>query len=162
MKFLRFFAVSLCFFQCATSSTFIKKPPFIVDSASYYKHTGGILESANTEVYIKYNFLDNSFNFEDLYFQEGRAKISIKKIEGDQYIYAKFNSTTNTNNDFILDRDPKKEYGNKPPKQKIPFELKENEAVISYSKNGEIKYFKVENLKKRKTKKVFNSSVKYK
>ena len=49
--------------------------------------------------------------------------------------------------------DPKEEFGNKPPNIsiKIPFELQENEAVISYFIKSKKRFYKLSNIKKQKT-----------
>lgn len=49
--------------------------------------------------------------------------------------------------DLTMSSDPKSEYGNKLPK--FPFELKNNECVISYIEEGETKYVKIGNLKEK-------------
>ena len=49
---------------------------------------------------------------------------------------------------YILHKDPKKEFGNKPPiiTEKIPFVLNDNEAVITYKVNNKTEYYKVFNV----------------
>jgi hypothetical protein len=54
--------------------------------------------------------------------------------------------------DIIFDANPVKEMHNSVPTiKKIPFQLKENEAVISYKIKGKIKYFKIASVKKEKS-----------
>ena len=51
-------------------------------------------------------------------------------------IIGHFNTSTRKR-DLVLDSDPKKEINNKIPDfKKIPFELEENEAILSYQLNG--------------------------
>ena len=46
--------------------------------------------------------------------------------------------------------DPRKEYGNKVPVlENIPFDLKADEAVVVYSKNGETGYYKLQGVKEK-------------
>lgn len=53
----------------------------------------------------------------------------------------------NKKQDLILDVNPAKEYGNKPPVlEKSKFDLKPNEAVLEYKKNKKIQFFKITNL----------------
>ena len=53
--------------------------------------------------------------------------------------------------DLIMDSDPQKEFGNQintSETTKFPFTLKDDECVISYSKEQETRYFKLQGLKK--------------
>jgi hypothetical protein len=49
------------------------------------------------------------------------------------------------NDDIIISRAPADKYGNKVPVflQKSPFDLKEDECVISYQNDNKIRYFKI-------------------
>ena len=68
--------------------------------------------------------------------------------EDKTFLIGHFNNSNREKYDIIIDADRKKEINNKPPETvKIPFELKENEAVISYKEDGKTKYFKIENIK---------------
>lgn len=54
--------------------------------------------------------------------------------------------------DLIMDSDPKKEFGNQintSETTKFPFSLKEDECVISYSKENETRYFKLQGVTKK-------------
>ena len=76
-------------------------------------------------------------------------KIKIKTIGGLTYIYAEFQKNSKTK-DFTLDINPIKELKNQIPTSKVlPFNLKENETVISYQQKGKTKYFKIKNIQKR-------------
>jgi len=58
-------------------------------------------------------------------------------------------TTSNLPHDYILHSDPKQEFGNKPPVtvSKLPFEIKENEAVVSYFYKDKLNYYKILELK---------------
>jgi len=51
-------------------------------------------------------------------------------------------------NDMIMSGDPKQEYGNTLPGdiQRIPYQLKDNQCVIEYVKDGAKGHFTIENL----------------
>ena len=52
--------------------------------------------------------------------------------------------------DFVMHVDLRKEYGNKVPVlENIPFDLKADEAVVVYSKNGETGYYKLQGVKEK-------------
>lgn len=147
MKLFSLFAVIATLFQCA-SLKFEDNPPFKINSATFKNYIGGMPGVSGTNVVINYE-ANTTVNFDSLFFKGRKAKIELESIEKKNYIKGHFNtSTVNSKEDLMLHKDGKKEYGNKIPEKKFPFELKENEAVISYLENGETKYFKVENIKK--------------
>ncbi|SFW43432.1 hypothetical protein SAMN02927921_01658 [Sinomicrobium oceani] len=55
--------------------------------------------------------------------------------------------------DIIMHADPKKEVGNRPPELPgpSPFELEDDEAVVSYVARGKTRYFKVSGITEEKT-----------
>ena len=59
-----------------------------------------------------------------------------------------FKTALNQNEDIIMSGEDSAEYGNELPAniKPFPFQLKENECVISYKEGNTIKYFKVMNL----------------
>ena len=52
------------------------------------------------------------------------------------------------NRDVIMDGDATKEALNIPP-EKIPFQLNENEAVVSYFENDKMVYYKISNIEEK-------------
>ena len=58
---------------------------------------------------------------------------------------ASLKTDLNQGGDTEMNIDPKQEAKNTPP-TKIPFELGENEAVVSYEYQRETAYYKVENM----------------
>ncbi|AGC76667.1 membrane or secreted protein [Nonlabens dokdonensis DSW-6] len=53
---------------------------------------------------------------------------------------------------YNMSADPKEEYGNTVPNyEEIPFELKNDQAVIAFEANGKMKYVKLENLTQKET-----------
>lgn len=47
--------------------------------------------------------------------------------------------------DMVMDKDPAKEYGNKPPQlpEESPFEIDDDEAILVFTQDDEIKYYKL-------------------
>ena len=157
MKLFGLFAIIATLFQCA-SIKFEDNPPFKINSATFNNYVGGMPGVSGMNVKISYE-TNNSVEFDSLFFKGKKAKIELQTIEKKNYINGSFNtSTVNSKEDLILHSEGKKEYGNKAPKKKFPFELKDNEAVISFLENGETKYFKVKNIEK--TEDVFYPSAK--
>ena len=147
MKILSILAIVFSFTQCGTTK-FETNPPFSIKSAEYYGWTGGQpgISGINVKIQLEGK---SAIEFDSLYFKNKSTKI-IKKDAS--LLVANFNTSKNIPADVILDIDPKKELKNEIPKpKKTPFELKDNEAVISYKLGGKTRYFKISDLKKSNT-----------
>ena len=80
-------------------------------------------------------------------------EISISKLcsSGKTLLIGHINTLKRQNRDLILDTDVTKELKNTlPDVKKIPFELKEDEAILSYKLGDKINYFKIEDIEKVK------------
>ena len=87
--------------------------------------------------------------FVALYFQGKRTKVEVSQIEKFTRIIAHFSTSKRKNRTLILDADATKELKNTLPSlEEFPFQLKENEAILSYKNENKIVYFKIENIKK--------------
>ena len=151
MKTLVIVILTIGFFQCKSLS-FDQNPPFTVNSATYIYNVGGMPGSSSATIHINYSATKN-ITFERIYFQGREAKVQLENIKNKTFLKGFFNtSTIQSKEDLILHKDGKKEVGNSLPKKKIPFELKDTEAVISYKEGDTVKYYKIENVKKGKTK----------
>lgn len=133
--------------KCDDSKEFVETPPF---------KTGEVMSEAwedeknksGTNLFIPI-VEGKEIQLDSAYFRGEIVKL--EKIKRDSYLVyiGRFKNTLIANRDIIMHADPKKEVGNVPPlpKKKMPFELKENEAVISFIVDGEEKYCKLENIK---------------
>jgi len=91
--------------------------------------------------------LPNTIQLDSVYFRGKVAKIQRKTSE--KVIYAAyFRTEFNQKTDIIMSANAQEEYGNTLPKKatKIPFELKDNECVISYKNGNKTQYYKIENV----------------
>lgn len=136
------------FTQCK-SVKFDKNPPFSIESVTYSNLP--VSKGTRVEIYLS-NKIDIAF--ESLFFQYKKTKIEIREKNGKTILTAYYN-TSKILNDMVLESDSKKEIVNKVDehfflKKNYPFELKENEAVISFKEDGKVKYVKIENIKKTK------------
>ena len=90
--------------------------------------------------------LENKFN---------KVIQDIKKIEyvNDALAVGRFKTEANQKQDIIMSNEPYAEYANKVPElpEKIPFELKDDECVVSYLEKNKIKYFKIEGIVKKES-----------
>ncbi|MET2986402.1 hypothetical protein [Aureibaculum conchae] len=141
------------FTNCA-SSQFDKKPPFTVAKAKYQEWIGGKSGSKGTMVTIEFaEKFGNNITFDSIYFNDKTTNLSVSSFNEKTVISGNFSNSDFTDKMIIIDKDPKKEFGNKAPKPaiKIPFELSKNECVISYTVNDKKRYFKLDTLQKGKT-----------
>ena len=146
MKLVGILIMVISFMQCG-SVKFDKNPPFTITEATFNNWTGGQPGVGGTRVLIGYSSSSN-IEFDSIYFKDKITKIEMHSKEDKTFLIGHFNNSNREKYDIIIDADRKKEINNKPPEiVKIPFELKENEAVISYKEDGKTKYFKIENIK---------------
>ena len=132
---------------------FDKQPPFTIHSATYAHIVGGTPGNSTLNLILTYTTKED-VTFENVYFLNRKTK-AVTEVKGNKKIIAaRYNtSTTQNKSDLVLHSNTVEEFNNKLPKEteKFPFQLKEDEAVISYKKNNTLYFFKVENIKKRKS-----------
>ncbi|PQJ68888.1 hypothetical protein [Polaribacter butkevichii] len=149
IKIILTLCIALFYLQCA-SSHLEKQPPFSILSSTYYSALSNTTKDTFSEIHIKYTS-KNNINFDSLYFRKNKIKLKIKDIKGNKYAYATFKKN-NLLKDFTLDANPIKELENPIPiSEQFPFNLKENEAVISYQHKGKTNYYKIKNVEKTDT-----------
>jgi len=92
----------------------------------------------------------SSIEFDSVYFRGKVAKLESNVQNGILYI-GRFRGESNQMEDIIISSEPNVEYNNPIPRlpKMIPFELKENEGIISYKKGNKTYYFKIENISER-------------
>ena len=123
------------------SVKFDKKPPFRVMKSTY-----NVDVSNSKSIYIEYSAQKN-IQYDSIFFQKQRAKLEAKNLDGITYVFAVFPSITKP--DLVLDNNPVKELNNPIPKlEKFPFELKFDEAIISYKLKNKLHFYKVTNVVK--------------
>ncbi len=157
MKTFKFFATLLIlvgFSECATTQ-FEQNPPFTITSAVYNNWSVKTTTHKGMTVNIGY---DSKYvmKFDSIYFSKRAEKLTMSKVKEKKMISAIFSSTEKP--DIILHEKSTKEIHNTFPEiKKMPFELKQNEAIISYKIKDKIKYFKIKSIKKGKT--IFYDSI---
>ncbi len=150
LKLLSIVFIMTAFSNCAGAKKLQKEVPFTMGTCSYQKWVAGVKGGGSgVNVTIPVNNMPEEMALDSIYFRGMKAplvKAATKK--GTLYI-ARFKTPLNAKKDMISHADPKKEVGNKPTilPEKIPFELAENEAVISYISKGKKRYYKLTGLK---------------
>lgn len=139
----RILIILLCSLFACKSSKFEIETPFNIKKASFQHWVGGQQGVKGIHIKLLIADLSEAINLQFVYFNHKKVKLYLKKDETDKLFTANINTSDGI--DMIIHKDPKKEYGNKIPNatSKIPFELKENEAVISYLENKIEKFYKV-------------------
>ncbi|WP_243765903.1 hypothetical protein [Polaribacter cellanae] len=150
MKIVSILAIILGFSQCG-SSKFVENPSFKIEKAFYNNWKGGQAGVSGTKLEIHISNA-SEVEFESLFFQQIETEVEVSKDKNKTILIGHFSTSTREKRDLILDADPKKELKNTPPNIKKPkFELKENEAVLSYKKGNKLHYFKITEIKKERT-----------
>jgi hypothetical protein len=147
LKTLMALLIIVSFTNCG-GTKFTKNPPFIITSATYNHWVGGVPGVSGTNVRISYT-AESSVVFDSIYFLKRSLKLEQRESKGTKLIMGYFkNNDPSLKADYILHVIVEKEMRNKPPVlNNFPFELKENEVVISYKEGGRTKYFKIKSLK---------------
>ncbi|MFA5299438.1 MAG: hypothetical protein WC389_14710 [Lutibacter sp.] len=139
--------VGLILFGCGTSKVNGQtEPPFKILEATF-------VNLANNELGIKETFsiikIDNpNIRLDSLYFRNNKMSLTKDLSASENIFLGSFTSSTELH-DYILHQDAKEEFGNIPPiaASKIPYELTDDEAVVSYFYKDKINYYKISEMK---------------
>lgn len=128
-------------FSCAGGKEvlFEQDPPFKVKKATSQNWIGGVQGGGSgTIITVFLGQIHEDMKIQELFFGEEVAKAEQDRFNIDKYV-ARFDKKTNR--DVIMLEETKEEAQNVPP-SKSPFSLEKNEVVISYMHNGELKFYK--------------------
>lgn len=135
--------VTASFSQCSSAKDFQEKPPVELGETYYQRWIGGI-EGGGAGLNIFVTAKDDAVVLDSVYFRGKAAKLETKEQAPLLYI-GRFISDINQKKNMVINAEPTSD--EKPIKEeKIPFELKDNECIISYRDNGVSKYFKISKL----------------
>lgn len=133
--------LSFTFFGCGVSKA-QNNHPFKVLEATYANSVFEQIDLVLTTLKITTN--NKEIQLDSVYFRNHKAPL--KRVESDEnFIFSGSFTTSTIPHDYILHSDPKQEFGNKPPVtvSKLPFELRDNEAIVSYFYKDKINYYKI-------------------
>jgi hypothetical protein len=153
ISFVCLSVLMVSFYNCGSGNTndshlaFEQYPPFKVAAASYQQWVAGTPQGGGgVNVFINFSNIQAAVVFKEIYFRNKKTEVVTSSTVRVQYVgYFK---NENKRPDVILDIDALKEAANTPP-TKSPFQLREDEAVISYTFEDKINYFKIENLERK-------------
>ncbi len=157
MKILPFFSVIIMMFlgpsKCSEAQKIQKNPPLPLGEI-YFETWASPIKSGGSgfNLFIPLNENnDSGIALDSVYFRNQYAKL-VKKITDSSLVYiAQFDNPQRSNDDIIMSSDPLEEMKNVPPAvpKKMPFNLGPTEAMVSYQVDGEVQYFKIENIKEK-------------
>jgi len=139
--------VTVSFSQCASKKVLQDKLPVELVEVYSQRWVGGI-EEAGSGVNIILLVKDNSVKLDSVYFKDRATKLVSQPQNKDLYV-GSFKAAYKHKEDMLMSNEPNGEYGNTLPDEiinKFPFELKENECIVSYQESGTTKYFKITNI----------------
>ena len=156
MKSFSIMAISLfvfTFFTHCGSAQFDKNPPFTISNAFYQDWFGGQPGSKGTFINIELtSALSNDIVFDSVFFKSQVTKLDLNTAASRQVLKGNFISISHEDRNIVMHADPKEEMVNKVggATRQNPFEISDNECVISYFIKKKKHYYKLENLKKEK------------
>lgn len=131
---------STVFLHCSSAKKSKQEPPFSLGQ-TYYKRANNNVGSA---IFITINNKSPQITLDSVYYKNQATKLFTNPDNPKMFI-GKFN--THISNNIVMSSNPAAEYGNTPPKKiKPPVALKQNECLVSYTKNKQTKYFKIDNI----------------
>ena len=149
--FLAFFGMTfllVSFSNCGSSQqskaiSFEENPPFTISEIFSQDWVAGVQEGGSgTNVSITLNGLSNEVQIKEIYFRKKKVNATQRPNVKSAYMGYFKNDLVR---DVIMDNDPVKESKNT-PSAPFPFDLGQNEAVISYVMNGSTKYVRMSNI----------------
>ena len=138
--------VLFSFAQCGNSKEMAYKvqdeSAFNISKATFKEWVAGVAGGGSgVNVVLSFSNLNTDNITIDSVFFRGQ----VSKIEKKPTVYvARFKTNINNAPDLIMHGDTDQEYGNKAPtkEQSFPFEIEDDEAIISYKEKGKVKYYK--------------------
>lgn len=153
-------ALVVCFSQCSSSQKAMKVNKTITVKQTqatdvYYQHwiagvQGG---GSGTNVFVAQSVLNDIVPVE-AFFRNSISVIEPVKQHGKIYFVGRFKGTANQTKDYIMDGEAKQEHQNtidSKPKQKrpFPFDLADDELVLSYKKDNAINFLKLKGIQEK-------------
>ena len=141
-------SVTALFINCKSAQNDVDMKTPLKIGQVYYTNTIQNNQDSRIDVFIPVMSNPNHIQLLQFFFQGKQTNL---ETSNDNLIVGHFIMKTNRKSDIIMSSDPYAEYGNQVPKldKPMPFNLKEDECVISYNEGGTIKYFKVSNIIKK-------------
>ena len=147
----------LGFTSCASQKKLVTEPPFVLGTATVQEWLGGKEESGSGQI-VKIEVAQmngEGIVLQNLYFRGKMVPVRMELEEGVTFAMCELKKLAANKPDIKMHAESKKEVGNQPPKlskkgkEVFPFELKANEAVLSYLEDDKVKYYKLTGIKEK-------------
>jgi len=141
------------FSQCSNGQKLENESPMVFGDVYYKKRPQAVRDLESTMTLFIPVKGETNIELDSVHFRGKSAKL-LKSAQDQNLYIGKFRIKPRYNEDIMLSSDVAEEHQNKLPKveSKIPFELKQDECVISYKKDGDTKYYKISNIKEKRPK----------
>jgi len=141
--------IMFSFTQCSSQKKLQDKAPIQLQEVYCQSWVAGVKGGgAGINIFIPTDLKTHDHKrLDSVYFRGKSAKLNI--IEDKTIVYVgRFILEAYKDQDIIMSSDKKEEYGNKmlKVKESIPFDLKDDECVVSYKEGEKTRYFKIENI----------------
>lgn len=145
--------MSLSASKCSDAKKMDKKAPSIIGEV-YVESWTSEDESGDSgyNLYIPMNTQETQdILLDSVYFRNQIVKLDRKTEDANILYVGAFKNFKKSNDDMVMSSNPLDEMANKPPRiqKRIPFEIEDSEGIVSYKYKGDIRYFKIENIKER-------------
>ncbi|MBT8184660.1 MAG: hypothetical protein KJN76_07455 [Eudoraea sp.] len=137
---------------CSSQKKLESSAPFTIDQATCQEWVGG-KEESGTGFLLQLPLTaadSDDIEFKEVFFRGAIMETEVERADDKITLVCNFFKEKKVKPDIIMHADAKKEVGNQPPRlpkkgDEFPFELKPDEAVISYTASGsnKLKYIKI-------------------
>ena len=137
--------------SCANGKKLQEEAPVALQEVYYVTHHAqDDSNDTRLNLYLPMEILGQSeIKFDSVYFRGRKAEIL--SSEEDKGVYVAYFVFPAKDKDLVMHVDPKEEFGNVAlVLEKIPFELKNDEAVVVYTRNGDKSYFRISDISEGK------------
>lgn len=142
-KFVSLMTALLVLTACKTGDiSFVAQPEFQITDYYVQHFVGGVPGVSGDNVVLEI-FNDKNFTPDSLYFQQKISKIELRKSSENVLWIGRFEQPLRLDKNADLRQN---EVLKTVTPTNFPFDLKDNEAVLLYSKNGQKRYLKLRNL----------------
>lgn len=139
--------------SCANGKLLENANPESFGQAYYTTWTAGVRGAdSGIVLYLPADLAEMKEMEPDSAFFRGEMTKLIADPQNHNLLTAYFTSRKSSDHpELIMSSDPREEYGNKPPmiEKEIPFELEDDEAIVSFKKDGKIVYFRLSGIFKK-------------
>lgn len=137
--------ISMSFSQCASTMELEQEAPTKFGEVYTKSWVAGVKGGGSgTNIFIEVK--DESIVLDSVFYKGELAKLTTKPANKTLFI-GRFLSNRNRENSNLIEETKPKEVS----KKKLPFDLKDDECVVSYIINGKTKYYKLGNVVNRKS-----------